>query len=143
MTKRPNWITLQDEISIRKTATDIGKLQAVKDVMELTKTAGMWGNSTDGKGQLLPHSRNYVSGTPAFGLKESKDYVESLEKWKEPLDELKNVFDTLREAKRSLPDVLRTAFPDLSEANFQRAMEDEAFLENLIKKGNASAKFGV
>ena len=111
--------------------------------MELTKRAGLWGNSRDDKGNLVTHARNWVEGTPCFGFKEAKDYVEDLEAWTDPRIELKNIVETIKDLRSKLPNAIQAAFPGIEEEKLKRAMEDESYLEKIASTGFNTTKFSL
>ena len=119
---RPQWMTLQEELSIRK-EMNIGKLAAVKLMRDLGTAKGY---------------------KEDCGLKACKDFVDQLEKiGPDPQVELRKLYDQLQQIEREFPLLAREAFPHLTEEASNDLLSDRSKLERLLKNGVNANKYGI
>lgn len=120
--KRPNWLTYDQEKEIRKTLST-SKLQACKDLLELSKTANI--------------GRDY------FGLKDAKDYVDNLSSFKDPYIELTDALDTIEKLEESLESLLKDILPNATDEKILELLADKNRMKQLATTGITSSKFGL
>jgi hypothetical protein len=127
---RPHYVSLEKEREFRKTMSTIGKLQAVKDMKDFSKS---FVSSTNLDGTVYQ----------GLGLKECKEYIDQLEAWKDPINELKVLHDQTRDFRKMLPVMLREAFPGISDDTINRALTDDDFLDKIVNTASVSQEFGI
>ena len=107
------WLSHTDYIKVRKLLSD-GKLKACKCLMDISTAAGI--------------SRE------VFGLRDAKDFADSLAEWREPVFDLLDHIDELERLEKETEIIIRSAFPDFSDEHITKMLNDREYLKRIASK---------
>ncbi len=116
------WLSYSDYREVRKLLPN-GKLQVCRYLMGLSTTAGI--------------SRE------VFGLRDAKDFADSLTEWREPVFDLLDHIDELEKMESETERIIRTAFPDFSNDHIEKMLIDREYLKRIASNQETGLNYGI
>jgi hypothetical protein len=117
-----DWLSYTDYREVRK-LLPMGKLQVCKYLIGLSTAAGI--------------------ARDVFGLREAKDFADSLAEWREPLFDLLDHVDELEKLERETEHVIRLAFPDFSDEHIAKMLADREYLKRIASNQETGLNYGI
>ena len=117
-----SWLSYTDYIKVRKLLSD-SKLKACRCLMDISTATGI--------------SRD------VFGLREAKDFADSLSEWREPVFDLLDHIDELERLEKETEHVIRLAFPDFSDEHISKMLDDREYLKRIASNQETGLNYGI
>jgi hypothetical protein len=105
--------------------------------------------------KLLPHgkiqvckyligiSRDLGISREVFGLREAKDFADSLSEWREPVFDLLDHIEELEKMENETKHVIRLAFPDFSDEHIEKMLNDREYLKRIASNQETGFSYGI
>jgi len=116
------WLSYTEYREVRKLLPN-GKLQVCKYLLGLSTAAGIT--------------------REVFGLREAKDFADSLTEWREPVFDLLDHIDELEKMESETERVIRTAFPDFSDEHVAKMLSDREYLKRIASNQETGFNYGI
>lgn len=116
------WLSRADYKEVRK-LLPMGKLQVCKYLLVVSTTAGI--------------------ARDVFGLREAKDFADSLTEWREPLFDLLDHIDELEKLERETEIIIRSAFPDFSDEHVAKMLNNRDYLKQVASNQETGLNYGI
>lgn len=116
------WLPFSDYKEARK-LLPLGKIHVCKYLIGVSKTLGI--------------SRE------VFGLREAKDFADSLSEWREPVFDLIEHLEELEKMENETENLVRVAFPKFDDETISNLLSDRAKLKQLTTNQESGIKYGL
>jgi len=116
------WLSHTDYREVRK-LLPMGKLKVCRYLIDISRSLGI--------------------EREVFGLREAKDFADSLTEWREPVFDLLDHIDELEKMERETEIIIRSAFPDFSDEHIAKMLNDREYLKRIATNQETGMNYGI
>jgi len=78
-----------------------------------------------------------------FGLREAKDFADSLTEWREPVFDLLDHIEELEKLESETEIIIRSAFPDFSDEHVTKMLNNREYLKQIASNQETGFSYGI